>query len=257
MIIYLYLKTHNVTGLKYLGKTTQNPFVYKGSGLHWTRHLKKHGNNVTTEILKECSNNSEIKHWGEYYSILWNVVASSNFANLKTESGDGGAVGPDGAKKISQKIREIRTNPTWRATVGEEAFAKMMATRNTSEWQNTIGISASKKHSATINDPSWLSTTGKEKAEKVSEKAKKRKNDPAWRETTGVVARNKEIETKSNSEWISSIGIRMKKAMSEKRNSDEYKAKHYKTCPHCNKTTDPGNYSQRHGDKCKMKGNNV
>lgn len=51
MIIYLYLKTHNTTGLKYLGKTVKDPSTYKGSGLHWTRHLAKHGNDVNTEAI--------------------------------------------------------------------------------------------------------------------------------------------------------------------------------------------------------------
>jgi hypothetical protein len=33
MTIYLYKKTHNITGLKYLGKTAQsNPYKYPGSG---------------------------------------------------------------------------------------------------------------------------------------------------------------------------------------------------------------------------------
>ena len=47
MPIYtLYVKTHNKTGLKYLGRTTQDPYKYKGSGTYWRSHLKKHGNRV-------------------------------------------------------------------------------------------------------------------------------------------------------------------------------------------------------------------
>ena len=42
-MIYLYVKTHNKTGLKYLGKTEQDPFVYLGSGKRWLNHLNKHG----------------------------------------------------------------------------------------------------------------------------------------------------------------------------------------------------------------------
>ena len=38
--MYLYVKTHNKSGLKYLGKTIQNPFKYKGSGTYWLRHIK-------------------------------------------------------------------------------------------------------------------------------------------------------------------------------------------------------------------------
>ena len=40
---YLYIKQHALTGKLYFGKTVQNPEVYKGSGTHWTNHIKKHG----------------------------------------------------------------------------------------------------------------------------------------------------------------------------------------------------------------------
>jgi len=85
------VKTHTKTGLKYLCKTTQNPFKYKGSGKYWLRHLAKHGHDHTTEILKECSTNDELIEWGRYYSSLWNVVESDEWANLKPEEGDGGS----------------------------------------------------------------------------------------------------------------------------------------------------------------------
>ena len=50
-MIYLYIKTHNVTGLKYLGKTEScDPHKYKGSGKYWNIHLKKHGNDYSKQI---------------------------------------------------------------------------------------------------------------------------------------------------------------------------------------------------------------
>lgn len=92
MPIYLYVKTHNKTGLKYLGKTISNdPYSYQGSGTVWTRHIKKHGYDVTTEILLETDDPKELKEVGIYYSNLWNIVESKNFANLVPEMGDGGA----------------------------------------------------------------------------------------------------------------------------------------------------------------------
>ena len=46
MTIYLYVKQHSITGLKYFGKTTKiDPFLYKGSGKYWQRHIKKYGKN--------------------------------------------------------------------------------------------------------------------------------------------------------------------------------------------------------------------
>jgi hypothetical protein len=92
MAIHLYKKTHRKTGLNYLGKTTQDPLKYKGSGTIWVRHIKKHGNDVDTIILKECSTNEEVKTWGLYYSNLWNVVDSKEWANIKPEAGEGGSI---------------------------------------------------------------------------------------------------------------------------------------------------------------------
>jgi hypothetical protein len=89
----LYVKTHQMTGLKYLGYTKQDPFVYLGSGKYWRLHLKKHGNQVYTEILFETHNKNEIKLIGIHYSTLWNIVSSNQWANLKLEEGDGGGPG--------------------------------------------------------------------------------------------------------------------------------------------------------------------
>jgi hypothetical protein len=75
MTIYLCVKTHTITGLKYLCKTkSKDPHKYSGSGTYWKAHLKVHGKEHTTEILKECSSNEEIKQWGLHYSKLWDVV---------------------------------------------------------------------------------------------------------------------------------------------------------------------------------------
>lgn len=90
-MIYLYVKTHNITGLKYLGQTTaKDPHKYPGSGKYWKLHLKKHGPNFSTEILKECTTKQEVQNWGQYYSDLWDVVNNPLWANLKPEIGDGG-----------------------------------------------------------------------------------------------------------------------------------------------------------------------
>jgi hypothetical protein len=103
---YLYVKTHNITGLKYLGQTTKNPFNYRGSGLYWKSHLAKHGRDMTTEIIKECETMDDLKKWGIYYSDLWNIVDSDVWANLKPEIGDGGcAKGTNKGRKHSLATR--------------------------------------------------------------------------------------------------------------------------------------------------------
>lgn len=104
MTIYLYVKTHTITGLKYLGQTSNDdPYSYTGSGTYWLLHLQKHGKNFTTEIIKECASKDELKEWGIYYSRLWNIVDSDEWANLKEEQGDGGRQSADVRKIISEK----------------------------------------------------------------------------------------------------------------------------------------------------------
>ena len=90
-MIYLYIKTHRKTGLKYLGKTSaENPYIYPGSGKRWRAHLDKYGYEFDTEILLESDDPDVIKEAGIHYSNLWNIVENVEWANLKPESGDGG-----------------------------------------------------------------------------------------------------------------------------------------------------------------------
>jgi hypothetical protein len=91
-IYYLYVKTHRITGLNYLGYTSKlDPYSYTGSGIRWNRHLQKHGYLYDTKILHRCISKSAIREWGLFYSRLWSVVNSKKWANLKEEGG--GCVG--------------------------------------------------------------------------------------------------------------------------------------------------------------------
>jgi hypothetical protein len=89
---YLYIKTSPL-GLKYLGKTTKDPFNYMGSGKIWKRHLKKHNltrDDIETEIVFETIDVDELIKKGIELSNLYNVVESKIWANLREEAGDGG-----------------------------------------------------------------------------------------------------------------------------------------------------------------------
>jgi hypothetical protein len=71
--------------------TTSNSVeVYKGSGKYWRRHIRKHGYDVTTEVLLETESHEELKETGVFFSKLWGVVKSSEWANCKLEEGEGG-----------------------------------------------------------------------------------------------------------------------------------------------------------------------
>ena len=113
-IIYLLVKTHAQTGLKYLCKTSRvDPHKYLGSGVYWRDHLTHHGTNHITEIIKECYSNDEVKYWGAYYSKLWNIVESKDtngkkiWANLIPETGSGGATNGFFGKKHSESTKKL------------------------------------------------------------------------------------------------------------------------------------------------------
>lgn len=84
---YLYVKTHNVTGLKYFGKTTSNRKRYRGSGHHWVRHIAKHGYDVTTEIVGYFTDQDECMKFALEFSEKYNIVESPEWANLMPENG--------------------------------------------------------------------------------------------------------------------------------------------------------------------------
>jgi hypothetical protein len=127
-IYYLYVKTHRITGLKYLGQTKQDPFIYSGSGKYWKSHLKKHGVDINTEIIKECQTKDELKNWGAHYSNLWNVVESNEWANLMPELGDGAMPGYKRTKEsVLKGIETRRKNRT--LTHSDGTIEKIKAAR--------------------------------------------------------------------------------------------------------------------------------
>lgn len=84
--IYLYIKTHNQTGLKYFGKTTHNPQSYRGSGKVWVEHLKEFGNDVSTEVLGEFTNREHCAEIARKFSADNNIAESAEWANLIPET---------------------------------------------------------------------------------------------------------------------------------------------------------------------------
>jgi hypothetical protein len=89
---YLYVKTHSITGKKYFGKTVENPVTYRGSGIHWKRHVKVHSqSHVVTEVLGLFTDPLWCTLYALEFSALNNIVASDVWLNLKEENGiDGG-----------------------------------------------------------------------------------------------------------------------------------------------------------------------
>lgn len=160
-MIYLYVKTHNKTGIKYLGKTVaKDPHLYKGSGKIWRNHCEKYGYDYTTEIIFQSEDKNEIKEKGLYYSNLWNIVESKDWANLKKEECDGGfcknSITPEANIKRSNTLKKRIMTAEHRANLSKALKGR---TSNRTEEQKRI---AAEKASIKLK--------GKKKPEGFSEK---------------------------------------------------------------------------------------
>lgn len=106
---YLYKLTHNKTNLKYLGFTERDDIGvkngYLGSGKDWLKHIDEYGNDISTEILLVTYDHKYLKEMGIYYSNLWDIVKSKEWANRRPEQGFGGDTVSD-KKWITDGINE-------------------------------------------------------------------------------------------------------------------------------------------------------
>jgi uncharacterized membrane protein len=147
-IYYLMVKTHRITGLKYLCQTKQSdPYKYTGSGKYWKNHLKVHGKHIDTEILRECITKQELSEWGRHYSELWNIVESSEWANLKPETGQGGNIQtPDSiAKGLQTRLKRRGTLRTTGQDVGEKIMKTKLERYGTLNFNTLESIEKSRE----------------------------------------------------------------------------------------------------------------
>jgi hypothetical protein len=104
-ITYLYAKQHRVTGLRYFGKTTRDPYKYLGSGLHWKRHLKIHGKDIDTTWVQAYTDLSICEEEALFFSKVYNIVDSKEWANVKPENGkDGWPAGIPNKRSVPQSL---------------------------------------------------------------------------------------------------------------------------------------------------------
>jgi hypothetical protein len=148
MTVYLYAKQHNLTGKRYFGKTTRDPYKYNGSGLHWKRHCNKHGkNDVTTTWVHAYEDMDLLQQEALFFSKVYNIVESDEWLNMKPENGlDGWPKGTPNPRTVPQSAetkqkKSIALKGTTKAAhfgsengrygkpVSEEAKEKMRLTK--------------------------------------------------------------------------------------------------------------------------------
>lgn len=117
-MIHLYVKQHDITKLKYFGKTIRsNPFSYTGSGTRWIKHIKENGKqHVKTLEVYSFDSQKDCTEFAIDYSKKHSIDESKEWANLQLENGKNGPVGQTKekshmfGKKLSSKTKEKMSN---------------------------------------------------------------------------------------------------------------------------------------------------
>jgi hypothetical protein len=187
MTIFLYIKTHNVTGLKYFGKTTKkDPHKYTGSGKYWKRHLHKHGFDYTTEIIATFHDETLCEQFAIKFSTENDIVNSTSWANLQEENGlDGAPNGhaghkftPEQLQKISETSKAMWQNPEFQRLMVEKR--KWSDQRKQEQSERLTGIkrpdhSQKMKGRTLPKDHPWFNETKSEQHRKNISKSLKGK----------------------------------------------------------------------------------
>lgn len=137
MKIYLYIKTHNITKLKYFGKTNKDPFKYRGSGTYWKKHIKKHGYDVTTEIIGCYTDKTECSTFALKFSKENDIVKSPEWANLIEENGlDGAPLNHPGHKFTKNELEKmsISSKNRW----ANEDYKSNMIKKHKDRWTDDM-----------------------------------------------------------------------------------------------------------------------
>ena len=211
-----------------MGKTiASDPHKYKGSGVFWKNHCSKYGYDYSTEILFESADQNQIAQKGLYYSNLWNVVESTEWANLKAEEGDGGycrnSVTPEANAKRSASLKGRKFTDEHRKKLSEANKGKYWHSEETKK-------AAAKKAS--------LKLKGKKKPDGFGEKI---------RQANVGKTMSDESKIKMRAAWSDD-----RKAAQAERTRAQNANRPVLTCPHCNKQgTNPGNMNRYHFDNCK------
>jgi hypothetical protein len=175
MSIYLYIKQHQKTGLKYFGKTKNEPTKYAGSGKYWLRHIKKHGKFIDTLWYKEFKSLEKLKRFSTLFSKLNQIVESKEWANLAIENGtDGGprVISDEHKKTISQANTGRSFSEEHKRKISESNKGVSRPGGGGYEWTNEQRRQASErlKNNNPMHDPKIrnIDRTGQGKGRKLS-----------------------------------------------------------------------------------------
>lgn len=257
-MFYLYVKTHNKTGLKYLGKTNRVDYhLYPGSGVRWKRHLNKHGYDYTTTVLLETDDKEELKEIGLFFSKLFNIVKSKEWANFQDEKGDG--VSSEFATEENHRRIDSGIHPFCDPLHNQRTNAKRQATKKKNGTHNFLG--------GEIQRNAYKLRVESGKQLQINEKISKRMKDAAKngdlhvQRFVNVVDKDGNLIAIQRSEYdlTSTVLVHINSLEGKRRlgkltePTDKQKA-YLSTkleCPYCKKVGNVSNMKRWHFEKCK------
>ncbi len=216
-MIYLYIKQHSITGLKYFGKTTNsNPFKYPGSGSYWSSHIKKHGKDfIRTIEIFGFDNQKLCTEFALKFSIDNNIIeekinGKKTWANLTPENGlDGTIKGTKRSEQTKARISKSSKGRTWKVKDTSKISVSLIGKSRSDETKLKIG----RGHKGKI----------------LSEETKRKLSE-------------------ANKGYKHSDEAKVKMSKSSKGRKQIIVE-----CPHCNKIGGISNLTRHHFDNCKFK----
>ena len=233
-------------------------------GETWRKELEQHKELFETKIVSTHSSREDaLKRENQLHKKL-RVVANPLYINKATAAGSFGIMDAASIEKMrqkklanshitSQKLSQQRNDPTWKSTVGAVAKQKLIQTKNDPVWIATIGAQRNKKNSDTVNNPEWKATVGVERSLKISKSVLATHSRPDYEQKKKQQIESR-IKTTSDPVWKATIhaeaNIKRAESVSKTKSDPAWKAKHYKTCSHCDNLFAP-HVLARHEHKCK------
>lgn len=258
-MIHLYVKTHRITGLKYFGKTTGDPFTYLGSGVYWRNHLKAHGEDVETEIVRSFEDVDACREFAVKFSADHDIVKSDSWANLMPEDGmNGWPIGENNPSKNMTADRRRACGNAFRGKERPDQSARMRGENNPvfGKSEHTFGL---KKFAENSRGKTLEEIFGSERADAIKSKMSSSKIGLKYSLThrkcpycclagSGPnMARyhfdNCQLNPKNPNNHIGKISV-----VTKDRRQEVFE------CPHCHKNgMNEGNMKRWHFDNCKHK----
>lgn len=244
---YLYIKQHSLTKKCYFGKTIQDPLTYNGSGILWTKHIRKHGVKfIETLWVKLFTDKLECTRVALLFSEQQDIVKSKLWLNLMPENGIGGR--PEGILNSKETRNKISTKAKGRTPWNKgkphtlETRIKI-SNRTIGRTPHNIGVPMSQVARDNLRN--------KANGRRVSEEG--RRNMSVAQLNRAITHRGIKRATLTCTVCGKTGGnANMKRYHFEKCGEHTEKLKRI-TCPHCNKEGGTNNMKRYHFDNCKMK----